>query len=308
VLLSRLIIDSQMNKIPLVSILTTVYNREKYIAACIESVLKSTFQDWELIIVDDQSKDDSVTIARMYEAKDARIKVYVNQSNLGDYPNRNKAASYAKGKYIKYLDADDLIYPHGLGVMVAAMETYPEANFGTQYNIREYHQPYPVLVEARDAFLEHFFGNSFFQSGPTGTIFKREVFFELGGFSGRRYIGDTEMWMKFSMNGPIVLFQPALIWWRQHEEQEFQLGQSIDGYIKLNHQLFWELMKNEDLPLTKLEKEQSIKTYKTHKVRLFFAELLKRREVSNALKLYKTCELNLFDLLLIFKPQTWKKF
>jgi len=94
-----------------VSILTTVYNREKHLAACINSVLACSYQDWELIIVDDVSTDASVAIAKSYEQKDARIKVYVNDKNLGDYPNRNKAASYAKGKYIKYLDADDIIYP-----------------------------------------------------------------------------------------------------------------------------------------------------------------------------------------------------
>ena len=66
-----------------------------------------------------------LAIAKSYEQKDARIKVYVNDKNLGDYPNRNKAASYAKGKYIKYLDADDLIYPHGLEVMVHTMEQFP---------------------------------------------------------------------------------------------------------------------------------------------------------------------------------------
>ena len=79
-----------------VSILTTVYNRDKYLAACIDSVLASSYQDWELIIVDDVSSDGSVSIALAYEQKDARIKVYVNDKNLGDYPNRNKAASYAK--------------------------------------------------------------------------------------------------------------------------------------------------------------------------------------------------------------------
>ena len=79
-----------------VSILTTVYNRDKYLSACIESVLANSYQDWELIIVDDVSSDASVVIARAYEQKDARIKVYVNDKNLGDYPNRNKAASYAK--------------------------------------------------------------------------------------------------------------------------------------------------------------------------------------------------------------------
>ena len=86
----------------LVSVLMTSFNRDKYIAEAIDSVLASTYQNWELIIVDDCSKDKTVEIAKSYEAKDNRIKVYVNKKNLGDYPNRNKAASYAKGKYIKY--------------------------------------------------------------------------------------------------------------------------------------------------------------------------------------------------------------
>lgn len=293
---------------PKVSILTTVYNREKYLEDCIKSVLASDFYDWELIIVDDQSTDNSLTIALSYSAVDNRIKVYINDKNLGDYPNRNQAASYAKGKYLKYLDADDVIYPHGLRVMVAAMESFPEADFGTQYNIREYYKPYPILINSREAFKEHFFGNSFFQSGPTGTIFKREAFQELGGFSRRRYIGDTEMWIKFCLKGPIVLIQPALIWWRQHQEQEFQLGQSIDGYIKLNHQLFLELMENDEIPITHLEREEAIRKYKYHKVRLFFAEIVKRHNFGNAAKLYSICGLKMLNLFSIFKPQTWKKF
>ncbi|MBN2572301.1 MAG: glycosyltransferase family 2 protein, partial [Ignavibacteriales bacterium] len=82
---------------PLVSVLMTVYNREKYISEAIESVIKSTFKNWELIIVDDQSKDNSFEIAKCYENKDERIRVFINDKNLGDYPNRNKAASYARG-------------------------------------------------------------------------------------------------------------------------------------------------------------------------------------------------------------------
>ncbi|MBN2662839.1 MAG: glycosyltransferase family 2 protein, partial [Bacteroidales bacterium] len=100
-----------MQNNPFVSVLMTAYNREKYIAEAIESVIASTYQNWELIIVDDGSKDKTVEIAKQYEAKDPRIKVYINEKNLGDYPNRNKAASYAKGKYLKFVDADDLIYP-----------------------------------------------------------------------------------------------------------------------------------------------------------------------------------------------------
>ena len=122
---------------PKVSVLTTVYNREKYITECIESVLASSFQDWEMIIVDDQSVDRSVEIAQSYAQQDERIKVYVNEVNLGDYPNRNKAASLATGKYLKYLDADDLIYPHGLEIMVKTMECYPQCTLGISQEVVE---------------------------------------------------------------------------------------------------------------------------------------------------------------------------
>lgn len=89
---------------PLVSILMTAYNREKYIAEAIESVLASTYTNFELIIVDDCSADRTLEIAKSYEEKDKRIKIYINEKNLGDYPNRNKAASLAKGVYLKYLE------------------------------------------------------------------------------------------------------------------------------------------------------------------------------------------------------------
>ena len=78
--------------VPQVSVLMTSYNRQDYIAAAIESVLASSLENFELIIVDDRSSDDTLSIARKYEQRDARIKVYLNEKNLGDYPNRNKAA------------------------------------------------------------------------------------------------------------------------------------------------------------------------------------------------------------------------
>ena len=67
--------------ISLVSILMTAYNRQQFISEAIESVLASTFQNWELIIVDDASKDNTVSIAKSYADKDQRIKVYINENN-----------------------------------------------------------------------------------------------------------------------------------------------------------------------------------------------------------------------------------
>ncbi len=75
----------------------TTYNREKYLVQAVESVLASTYENFELIIVDDQSKDRSLAIAQELAAKDTRIRVVLNEKNMGDYPNRNKAASLRRG-------------------------------------------------------------------------------------------------------------------------------------------------------------------------------------------------------------------
>src|SRR6187200_3447154 len=115
---------------PLVSVLMTSFNREKYIAEAIQSVLDSEYRNFELIIVDDASKDKTIEIARSFERTDNRIKVSQNSKNLGDYPNRNKAASLASGKYLKYVDSDDKINKNCLSVMVAGMEKFPEAALG----------------------------------------------------------------------------------------------------------------------------------------------------------------------------------
>ncbi len=96
---------------PLVSVLMTSYNREKYIAEAIRSVLASTYTHFELIIVDDHSKDSTVMIARSFADIDNRVRVHVNEKNLGDYPSRKEAASYATGKYLKYVDSDVISIP-----------------------------------------------------------------------------------------------------------------------------------------------------------------------------------------------------
>ena len=148
---------NQKNK-PKLSVLMTAYNRENFISEAIESVLASTFTDFELIIVDDASQDTTVEIAKFYENLDHRVKVYVNDINLGDYPNRNKAASYANGKYLKYLDSDDIIYDYGLEVMVKAMEKFEFAGFGLASKVSD-EKPFPICISPQEIYLESFVGN-----------------------------------------------------------------------------------------------------------------------------------------------------
>ena len=118
-----------MSSPPAVSVLMTAFNRELYVGPAIESVLAQTLGDFELVVVDDGSGDRTVDIARSYEA-DPRVRVIVNERNLGDYPNRNRAAALARGRFIKYHDSDDVMYAHCLETMVGALDTMPEAGFG----------------------------------------------------------------------------------------------------------------------------------------------------------------------------------
>ena len=92
----------------LVSIITPAYNAEKYIKDTIESVIAQTYENWEMIIVDDASKDNTVNIIKNYQQKDRRIKLISLNENQGVANARNIAIQNAKGIYIAFLDADDI--------------------------------------------------------------------------------------------------------------------------------------------------------------------------------------------------------
>lgn len=289
-----------MTSSPIVSVLTTVFNREKYIAACIESVLSSTFQDWELIIVDDQSTDNSVAIARTYEAKDARIKIYVNNTNLGDYPNRNRAASYAKGKYIKFLDADDLIYPHGLKIMVNTMEKFPDAVLGVSQEVAEDIKPYPFIMEPKDTFRREFLKRGVLNFGPTGTIFRRKEFEQLGKFTGTRYIGDTEMWYKMALQYPVVKMVPGLTFWRQHDDQEITKGLKNYFYLENAFKHANEILKHPLMPLSDEEISQAKAKIDKRFGRSILKLIISKQEFSKAYQIMKSCNYSWVQLIQSF--------
>ncbi len=107
---------------PLVSIITPLYNCEKYIEETILSVINQTYKNWEMIIVDDCSKDNGTEIVEKYQRKDNRIKLFKNEINLGGAGTRNKCIEKAKGKYIAFLDSDDLWKKEKLEKQISFME------------------------------------------------------------------------------------------------------------------------------------------------------------------------------------------
>lgn len=98
----------------LVSIITPTYNAEKFIGETLKSVQNQTYQNWEMILFDDASKDETVKIISDFAEKDSRIKLFKLEKNSGNGFARNIALEKAVGKYIAYLDADDLWFPNKL--------------------------------------------------------------------------------------------------------------------------------------------------------------------------------------------------
>ena len=122
---------------PLVSIVTPVYNEEKYLAECIESVLAQKYQNWDYTIVNNCSTDGSLEIARRYAANDRRIRIHDNKQFLNMLANHNVAVRQisAGSKYCKIVLGDDWIFPECLERMVAVGETYPSAGVVSSYQL-----------------------------------------------------------------------------------------------------------------------------------------------------------------------------
>lgn len=104
---------------PLISIIIPVYNAESYLAECVKSILNQLEQDWELILVNDGSRDSSEDICLSFAEKDSRIK-YISQKNQGVSSARNAGLRMATGKWLTFVDSDDLLEPFALSVIKAA--------------------------------------------------------------------------------------------------------------------------------------------------------------------------------------------
>ena len=244
--------NPQVQPRPLVSVLMTSYNREKYIAEAIESVLASTFKDFELIVVDDGSKDKTVAIARRYLA-DPRVQVYVNEKNLGQFPNRNHAASLARGKYLKYLDSDDIIYPHGLEVMVRSMEQFPQAGAGMS-DVARFDLIHPALFNPRAAWQQSLFGWGLLNKAPGSTIIRRDAFEQIGGFRSRNTIfNDMFFLFDIAARWPVVAFQDGLYFYRVHGVQ-VSIGQTPDAVMLDTMKYMPGLIQSRECPLSEDER------------------------------------------------------
>ena len=132
-----------MDTEPLVSIIITSYNYGQYIGQAIESVLCQTYNNWELIIIDDCSNDNSLNVIRSFE--DEKIQLLTSEKNQGVAASHNKAYALCQGKYFCNLDADDYMAPEKLDKQVRYLESHPEVDILGTYIIEVDSESQPIL-------------------------------------------------------------------------------------------------------------------------------------------------------------------
>lgn len=219
-----------MSKAPKVSVLIPTYNYARYLDEAIESVLAQSFRDFELIIVDDQSKDNTDDIVKKY-LDDPRVSYFKNPVNLGLVANFNKSLEYASGEYIKYLLADDKWDPTLLEKFVAVMESNPGVSlvtsfsntFGSVNQLRKL--PLEGLQPGRKVIMDclrHGKGN--WIGEPTVVMFRKRDL-HVGKFNADYIcLVDLDMWLRLLTIGDCYIIPEALAYFRVHSVQASNKG------------------------------------------------------------------------------------
>jgi glycosyltransferase involved in cell wall biosynthesis len=111
---------------PILSVLMPVFNSEQFVSDAIKSILKQSFKDFEFLILDDCSKDKSLEIIKDFKKLDPRIKAFQNEKNLGVVESRNKLINLSKGRYIAWIDSDDIALENRFEEQIRFLENHPE--------------------------------------------------------------------------------------------------------------------------------------------------------------------------------------
>ena len=189
---------------PAVSVIMPAYHAERYLHSAVESVLRQSFSDLELIIVDDGSSDRTVEIARRYEQRDPRVRV-IEQANAGPGPARNAGFRVATGRLFAFLDSDDEWDETFLEEQIAMLDARPDVDvvFGNARNRggpRDGQPTRPIRGEGRPIALAEILGDE--TSLFIMAVFRREAVDAIGGFDPALLTNEEyEMWIRAALAG-----------------------------------------------------------------------------------------------------------
>ena len=205
-----------------ISIIMPVYNEDKYLHAAIDSILSQTFDNFEFIIIDDASTDNSLQIIKSYT--DKRIILICNEYNVGNYPSRNKGLEIAVGKYICVMDADDVAYPQRLELQYQYLEACSDLwilgtglDFsipGMKWTLPSSHEQLMIGLLQDNVSLH------------SSLMIRTDVMRKYGGYDEKYvYSCDYDLMSRFSLAGKVENLPEVLMMYRWHASQISQLHQ-----------------------------------------------------------------------------------
>ncbi len=219
---------------PTISIVMPLYNKERWVADTIQSILSQTFQDFELIIVDDGSTDNSIEAVKSF--KDDRIRV-INQKNSGVSRARNRGISESKGKFIAFIDADDIWRGKHLEYLIEAFERYTNTIYtaNTIELVRE--EVTKVSSDLDDIDFKEYnyiesISNNQFNIHIGSVLFRRDILIKLNGFYEDMSIGeDVNLLLRTSCEGDAILCNYRGMVYRLLDTQGAMLSNSGVKYL-----------------------------------------------------------------------------
>jgi glycosyltransferase involved in cell wall biosynthesis len=230
--------EETVERSPKVSVIIPTYNRGKFLSLAIRSVLAQTFSDFEIIVIDDGSTDDTSAIIKTIH--DDRL-IYIYQVNQGRSNARNHALRLARGGYITFLDSDDLYLPSKLELQVSYLDSHPHVGmiYTSALCINEAGDPLPHKYEAKVS--GHIYKDIAFFTPVTITLptvmARREVFDAVGGFDEEMHrFEDTDMWRRISKSYCIDAIEEYTCELRTHEDNSLvalnpeHIQTSLDHY------------------------------------------------------------------------------
>jgi glycosyltransferase involved in cell wall biosynthesis len=286
---------------PLFTVATITYNSSKWVKQTIESVLNSSYTNFEYLISDDCSTDNTWDIIQEY--KDPRIKAWRNEKNIGEYPNRNKVLKQARGSFIIYIDGDDILFKDALGRCQTYIEAFPDAKgiWGV----------YPVFFDF--VALPYLFNPeqltklNYLSSYPVSIVGFAESFFsvealkQIGGLDERFAIGDTYIKKLFCCHFQILLVTAGFAFWRKHDNQASKkVGLGYQQFIE-SYEIDQIVLSDVNNPLSDIDLLIARENLTIGTVKLLTSNTLLKGKIKVFFGLRRKLGLSLFDFLRLFK-------
>lgn len=286
------------NAQPLFTVATITYNSSKWIRQTIESVLSSSFSDFEYLISDDCSTDDTWDIIQQYQ--DARIRSLRNENNRGEYANRNTVLQQATGTYIIYIDGDDILYKSALRNLSEYLFAFPKV--GMVWGIPHYDFiVFPVVFSPTQVFRIEFLGNYHWSMiGFPETVFKTELLIQCGGFSEAYAIGDYYIKKKIALYTDVLLIPIGNAYWRIHTGQASENTGNNYRSILEQYEIDNNILKDDKFPLCTNEyKNAQNRVVRSTAIRIITNTLFKGR-IADFFMLKNKMQLSYYDFFKMF--------